>query len=536
MLQSGRASEEAIVEGTPDLTAGSVAFSVSDYAGRLQRAARRLEETGPESWRGTVEQGLAEAYRQNDAVGLASMVQVIVGFLDAEGRFGDAVAEVGHALALAHNDPAAVAILEAMRACFLLAMGDLPAALKSIEAAELAQAQTQLPAAIRKSRSMIASGRLRAFAADDLAQVEDLMALAPEDVLDSDRLFLMSTYVPYRFALGERAAAHPWTRSFRLAAEAGGHQYRIGDAATFERAEAAIRRPLESPSLDGIPDWNSLARSRLLAVRFRAALLQRDLAAANDELEALGRVCLRAGMISPESCDPFRALLTAVDGGGVALQLPAPTGIHLGNLGAVLAGAEAVGIAGSQAEAVSWHEWLVNSMPARIMTSLEWPVSRLRIQGLVALRAGDMRAARRDIEQAIGWAEGANYPIERALAQVQLAELLQHHAAAINESKWRALREQGWKALRAAGIDPAPHAYVVAQSRSAKLTLTLQPLTPREAEVLSLLAEGLTYKSIALRLGIKWPTVQALAHRCYDKLEASGRVRAVQAARELGIL
>jgi DNA-binding CsgD family transcriptional regulator len=466
------------------------------------------------------------------------MVQIIVGFLDAEGRVEDAVAEIGHALALAKSDPAAVAVLEGIAACLLSLMGDPERAMGSIRASERAQTQTTNPAALGISRPHCAAARLFLLMDDDLANVHDLMAMGSEKMRDNDALFLTSVYIPYRFALGERNDVHPWIRMFRIAAEAAGHEYRMSDAATFAQAEAVIERPAEVPGTEGISPWNWLGRWRVQTLRLRAALLQGDAEGAEHELKGLLAARRRAGDARLDEIDAFEANFKAkTDAGSEAAHVPIPQSVHLMNIASILAGAEAVAIAGSQADAGTWYDWLSTGLPARIQTSLEWPVSRLRVQGLLALRAGDVRGARKWLEQAIDWSVQANYPIEKALAQVQLAEFLEHNAAPSYERRIRSLRGEGWRALRAIGIDPTPHAYIVAHTRAVAREYEYQsPLTKREVEVLALLAEGLSYKEIAARLGIKWPTVQALAHRCYDKLEASGRTKAVQMGRDMGII
>ena len=61
-------------------------------------------------------------------------------------------------------------------------------------------------------------------------------------------------------------------------------------------------------------------------------------------------------------------------------------------------------------------------------------------------------------------------------------------------------------------------------------------LTPREAEVLMLLAEGASNKTIARRLGISVHTAKFHVGRLLDKLDASGRTDAVAHAARLGVL
>jgi DNA-binding CsgD family transcriptional regulator len=63
-----------------------------------------------------------------------------------------------------------------------------------------------------------------------------------------------------------------------------------------------------------------------------------------------------------------------------------------------------------------------------------------------------------------------------------------------------------------------------------------QPLTPREAEVLALLAEGESNKGIARRLGISVHTAKFHVGQVLDKLDATGRTDAVAHATRLGVL
>ena len=60
-------------------------------------------------------------------------------------------------------------------------------------------------------------------------------------------------------------------------------------------------------------------------------------------------------------------------------------------------------------------------------------------------------------------------------------------------------------------------------------------LTTREAEVLALLAEGLTNREIAARLFISSKTVGAHMAHIYAKLDVHSRVQAASRARQLGV-
>lgn len=61
-------------------------------------------------------------------------------------------------------------------------------------------------------------------------------------------------------------------------------------------------------------------------------------------------------------------------------------------------------------------------------------------------------------------------------------------------------------------------------------------LTPRESEVLRLVAAGLRNKEIASRLGIKLPTVKNHVHKILDKFQVKRRREAIRMAFENGLL
>ena len=65
---------------------------------------------------------------------------------------------------------------------------------------------------------------------------------------------------------------------------------------------------------------------------------------------------------------------------------------------------------------------------------------------------------------------------------------------------------------------------------------TAQPLTPRERDVIALVAEGLSNKEIGFRLGISPDTAKFHVGRLIDKLDATGRTDAVAHAARRGII
>lgn len=69
-------------------------------------------------------------------------------------------------------------------------------------------------------------------------------------------------------------------------------------------------------------------------------------------------------------------------------------------------------------------------------------------------------------------------------------------------------------------------------------TIPVSPLrvTPREREVLALLAEGASNKTIARRLGISVHTAKFHVGSLLDKLDATGRTDAVTHAARIGVI
>jgi DNA-binding CsgD family transcriptional regulator len=61
-------------------------------------------------------------------------------------------------------------------------------------------------------------------------------------------------------------------------------------------------------------------------------------------------------------------------------------------------------------------------------------------------------------------------------------------------------------------------------------------ITPRELEVLELIAEGMSNREIAGKLFVSENTVKTHCSRAFDKLGAKRRTQAVQLGKELGLL
>ena len=78
---------------------------------------------------------------------------------------------------------------------------------------------------------------------------------------------------------------------------------------------------------------------------------------------------------------------------------------------------------------------------------------------------------------------------------------------------------------------PAGAPFVLNESK-----LTELGVTPRELEILGLIAQGLSNREIAEKLFVSENTVKTHSSRLFDKLSAKRRTQAVQIGKELGLL
>lgn len=87
-----------------------------------------------------------------------------------------------------------------------------------------------------------------------------------------------------------------------------------------------------------------------------------------------------------------------------------------------------------------------------------------------------------------------------------------------------------WAGLK---LTPRPAPAVFERNRAAIAALGL---SPRECEILELLASGASNKELARRLGISPNTVKTHLARVYEKLEVQRRVQAIEKARWLALI
>lgn len=157
----------------------------------------------------------------------------------------------------------------------------------------------------------------------------------------------------------------------------------------------------------------------------------------------------------------------------------------------------------------------------------------LALRAMVCRKLGDETATLENLQTALALAEPGGWIrnfVDLADPMTDLLERLTqiHPAHTYNQQVLNACRAEAQR-----NASPI-------QAAKKRLSLSGQApvpiLTPRETELLSLLAEGLSNKEIAARLYIATETVKKHLQNIYDKLNAGGRVGALKAARGLGII
>ncbi len=491
----------------------------------------------PDFWATVYRNALEAAFRQQDVksgVGLAIFAAIS---LESQGRPAIAITHLDDALAIFGADALARSRLIARRAL--------------VEA--LSSDDVSLQTLTRARRGIRSLDPDAVLDLDIYTAVIHGIMLQPDCVSRSERITASSNPSP---PPGMAAGTKPWTitamHAFGMAdrsdiwltslgayAEAAKDVFRRADVAALGYATQA-RSSLIEPDEDALAaaPRNTIAQWRVEVTRLYLNLLRRDRDGAKASIAALRSLGERMNPIWRAGIPCYEAAREAWFEDGTEVVFPSPPeSVSAITLPAGLAGLNASSQAGSQDEAVLWRRWADASLPAHIQSSLGWPVSIDRLMGLSDIRLGRVERARQRFQRAARWAEAGGYTIERAIALLQLAELATLAGLQPTRERWQILRRRGRDELSALGLDPDPLAYQVARALALGRTSDFSPkLTPREVEVLSLLARGLTHREVGASLGISWRTAQVHAASAYGKLDASTRIGAITRARELGLL
>jgi LuxR family maltose regulon positive regulatory protein len=102
--------------------------------------------------------------------------------------------------------------------------------------------------------------------------------------------------------------------------------------------------------------------------------------------------------------------------------------------------------------------------------------------------------------------------------------------------KNRTLEEYADRLLTAFPVGQSEERNPKWQIANRKSQILVEPLSPRELEILRLIDQGLSNREIGERLFLALDTVKGHNRRIYDKLQVSSRTEALARARELGLL
>jgi len=129
------------------------------------------------------------------------------------------------------------------------------------------------------------------------------------------------------------------------------------------------------------------------------------------------------------------------------------------------------------------------------------------------------------------------YALALALAAVALEWLKYRHVTRIDSTEiYVALLAIGFIALGLwAGRRLTPRAPAAVFQRNDAAIRSLG-LTPRECEILALLASGQSNKELARTLGVSPNTIKTHVARVYEKLEVERRIEAIEKARWLALI
>ena len=515
----------------------------SAYANLVREAFRIAPSITRELLQETYEEGLEEAYSTRGSGALAKVAQMGSEQLNAVGDHAGALARLNQALQMAGADRGAQAQILAARAGWEV-FSEQP----SVAQLTLAQAAEVLPPDA-DAETVIGVDAVSATVALVLLQpgaidsATDAISRARSNEFDSMASGLMVFLIAALGSSEDAPQAAAWADALHGYAASLPHPAREVDAAV---AQVALRgrRHLEAPpiELDEAADrtFNNYASWRLRTARLYTQITLDDSVGAAESSAALSAMRAEINSGYAVAADGFAAAVQAQFGAGAVTNVGAPRSEPtLLMIAGALASAEATAVAGSQSAAADWLHWFETRLPASVTSSLEWPSCRQRVEGLLLLRLGREREAITRLQAAIGCCDARGDAIQAAIGRVQLSEALLRGSTAsmIPMTHARTLQQTGADQLRRLGVAPVPFAYAASQTFLREEQMPERGgLTPREAQVLGRLANGMTYREIGADLGINSRTVGVHASHCYEKLGVRNRVEAVKLAQELGVV
>ncbi|MDA0271067.1 MAG: LuxR C-terminal-related transcriptional regulator [Chloroflexi bacterium] len=490
-----------------------------------------------EEWRTPYQAAVRAAHAASDLTTAARLTAVAAACHIAAGQYREALAEVDFGLRLSPDVPAVRAELLRARAGLEIFGIDPEQALRTL--AEAAAADPE-PSEAARLEALVLRRIAECVVLDDrapgaLAEALHVVERAGRATLAAEAI---PRLVPALVAFGNLDAGRPWVETMGAQAEVLRSRWRRLEARALEEAlfaprgriHQAIEWPEHPMGFDFFAAWMAAGIGSYQSV-VTGGRRPRPLSGLVNRLHAVLPPGFRLGT------DGFQAVVATHLDGRIAPEAEPPERVTLFTASSTLAMAEAVALGGSQRQAATWARWFDEAWPGRVVTTLAWPVVVLRVRALLQARSGDIGGAVRHLRAAVRWADGHGYTVEAALGRVQLAEMLALTPSTTARREWEDTRRAGRLGARAVGVDAAAAAHAAIEAVALGRFDNVRPaLTPREAEVLHLLAEGRSYRTAADALGLEWRTVQVHARNIYQKLGVHSKVEAVLAAREAGLI
>jgi LuxR family maltose regulon positive regulatory protein len=151
---------------------------------------------------------------------------------------------------------------------------------------------------------------------------------------------------------------------------------------------------------------------------------------------------------------------------------------------------------------------------------------------LARRRIGDEQGARVELERALRLGEPEGYVRPFLHLGEPMEHLLRQWRGEKDAPKARGIRSEYLGKI----LSAFPHEKVKTNFQRVQHPQLVESLTPREMDVLRLLAEGLTNREIAGRLVISPNTLRVYTTNLYGKLDVHTRAQAVRRAQDLGLI
>jgi putative nucleotidyltransferase with HDIG domain len=185
--------------------------------------------------------------------------------------------------------------------------------------------------------------------------------------------------------------------------------------------------------------------------------------------------------------------------------------------------------------------YAVDGYPGSVHGEARTPEQRVRAErhatGLDHAAVGGVLLRRWRLPESLAVAVEGHHGFEPggAAAVIALADMLAHHlhGQAIDRERLSAVAET--VGLSAATLRSLMYELPAGEGNQRR-SIEPCPLTPKELEVMRLLAQGLLYKKIGTELGLATSTVRSHLHKAYNKLGVADRAQAVLHCAERGWL